>query len=639
MKRNNYFWILAFFLLIGLTLESFAQDKTSHLKNFVLASVSYHTEQELPGLESKYDIWHIDQANKKILVLLEKKRAEALMLAGLEITVEQEKTDLLHSLNFPLDGYKIVEEIYTELFALAAQYTDLVEVIDYGDSWEKVTPNGWQGYDLYAMIITNKNNPAPKPPIVIDGGIHAREMTPPEVVLEYAHYLLDNYNIEPDISWLIDYREIHIIPMLNPDGRKKAEQGLWWRKNTNNLDGCTDSTLWGVDLNRNFTFEWIGPGSSTDPSSQTFRGSAPASEPEISFYLDYVRTVIPDQRGPENWEMAPDSTIGIYLNCHSYGNVVLHPWGFTSSSPPNLDLITIAEKMGQLSGYGYQASLYPVNGVARDWGYGELGCPSYTVEMGEEFFQPYEDVPAIAEENIRMFFYLTKITDHPYLSIHGPEVNYLQLSEPEVEQGDTVNITALISDYTHGDEVVAAAELYLVPVGDTLFQTATASNGLIMQLSDSVASSVEEQFELNLVTSNDEAGKYYIFARGQDINGNWGPFTAQYLTIKSCSGISKNIPSILPETHSLIQNYPNPFNEQTTIDIALTSDFSIEKNVYISIYNIMGQLIEKRLLNQIKDNTFRFSWPNKTVDIFPGIYFVVIQSGDLRLMHKLVRID
>ena len=40
---------------------------------------------------------------------------------------------------------------------------------------------------------------------VSDGGIHAREMAPPEVVLEYAHYLLENYKIEPDIHFYLDY--------------------------------------------------------------------------------------------------------------------------------------------------------------------------------------------------------------------------------------------------------------------------------------------------------------------------------------------------------------------------------------------------------------------------------------------------
>lgn len=639
MKKICPLLVLVSPLFFRLSFDSFAQQNISHQQNFVLVTINYQLVEELSEIDSRYDIWYVDQANKKILVLLEREQMDDLKLAGFEIIVEEEKTDQLQALNFPLHGYKIVEEIYTEMFALATQYPELVEVIDYGDSWEKITPGGKVGYDLYTMIITNKNNPASKPPIVIDGGIHAREMAPPEVVLEYAHFLLENYNIDPDISWLIDYREIYLTPMLNPDGRKKAEQGLLWRKNTNNTDGCTDSLRWGVDLNRNFPFEWIGPGSSTSPSSESFRGRAPASEPEICFYIDYVRTVIPDQRGPENWDVAPDSTMGIYLNCHSYQNVVLHPWGFTSLLPPNPDLITIAEKMAQLSGYGYQASLYPVNGVARDWGYGELGCPSYTIEMGEEFFQPYEDIPEIAEENIRMFFYLTKIIDHPYLSIHGPDVIQLHISEPEVEQGDTVNVSALISDLNNGNKTVAAAELFMVLIGDTTFQTTKASNGLIMQLSDSMANSADEHFELNLETSLYETGKYYLFIRGQDINGNWGPFTAQYLTIKSCSGISKNIPLILPEKHFLIQNCPNPFNDQTTIDVSLNADFSIEKNISIFIYNIIGQLIEKRSIIPIKDNTFRFSWPGKREDIIPGIYFIVIQNGNTRLTHKLVRID
>lgn len=640
MKELSHYLLSLLIIFFCYVISSHAESNGLRQKDYVLVTIEYQTIAELLEFDSKYDIWHIDQINKKVLVLVEKKQVDSLKRAGLKIAVDQEKTNQLHSLSFPLDGYKIVEEIYTEMFALAAQYPDLVEVIDYGDSWEKVTPGGRAGYDLYTMIITNKNNPAPKPPIVIDGGIHAREMVPPEVVLMFAQYLLENYSINPDVSWIVDYRAIYLTPMLNPDGRKKAEQGISWRKNTNNTDGCTDSTSWGVDLNRNYPFKWgVGPGSSTDPSSQTFRGRAAASEPEIYFYIDYVRSVIPDQRGAEDWDIAPDSTVGIYLNCHSTGDVILHPWGFTSSPPPNLELITIAEKMAQLSGYRYQASLYAVNGVARDWGYGELGCSSYTIEMGDFFFQPYEDIPAIAEENIRMFKYLTKITDHPYLSIHGPDIIQLQLSEPEVEQGDTVKITALVSDFTNGNNVVAAAELYIVPIGDTTFQTAKASNGLIMQPCDSIVSSVEEQFEFNLVTTNYETGKYYLLIRGQDINGNWGPFTAQFLSIKSCSGISENVPSVLPEKHFLIQNYPNPFNDQTTIDVSLNSDFSDEKNVSIFIYNIIGQLIETRSITPIQDNKVRFSWPGTREDIIPGIYFVVIQIGDVRLTHKLVRID
>jgi len=640
MKICRYFWIIFSILYFSIFVQAFGQNQKSRLSEYVLLTMKYQSTTELSELDLKYDIWHVDQMNKNVLVLASKNQLDELKRLGLEFTLEKEKTDKLFAMTFPQEGYRIVEEIYADMCSLAMDYSDLVEVIDYGDSWEKVTSGGKEGYDLYAMTITNKNNPAPKPPIVIDGGIHAREMTPPEVVLEYAIFLLKNYNIDPDVSWMVDYREIHVIPMMNPDGRKKAEQGIWWRKNTNNTDGCTDSLRWGVDLNRNYPLKWgVGSGSSTNPCYDTFRGSAPASEPEIYFYLDYVRSVIPDQRGPNDFDAAPDNAMGIDLNCHSHGNVILHPWGFTSSPPPNLDLITIARKMGRLSGYGYRSSLYAVNGVARDWGYGELGCPSYTIEMGEEFFQPFEDVPEIVQENIRMFLYLTKLTDHPYLSIHGPDVVQLQVSEPAAEQGDTVRINAVVSDFDNGMEIASAAELFIVPIGDTTFQTAKVKSGLQMNLSDSIANSFEEQFEYYLETSNYDPGKYYIFCKGQDINSNWGPFTAQYLTINSPSRVVDINPSIVPDKPILIKNYPNPFNERTTIEISHHLNAFHTGKLNFCIYNITGQVIKEGSMTLAGKNSYTFSWPGKNDNVIPGIYFIRIQSGNSRSMHKLLLVN
>ena len=75
------------------------------------------------------------------------------------------------------------------------------------------------------------------------------------------------------------------MPLGNPDGRKQAEAGSYWRKNTDRDDGCDDGTAypdyqyWGVDLNRNFEFAWGGPGASTLPCYENYRGPAAASEP------------------------------------------------------------------------------------------------------------------------------------------------------------------------------------------------------------------------------------------------------------------------------------------------------------------------------------------------------------------------
>jgi hypothetical protein len=66
-------------------------------------------------------------------------------------------------------GYKSVEEIYAFLDQKVAQFPDLVEKIDIGDSWCKanpgscVLPSPWNGYDLFVLHITNRNIPGPKP--------------------------------------------------------------------------------------------------------------------------------------------------------------------------------------------------------------------------------------------------------------------------------------------------------------------------------------------------------------------------------------------------------------------------------------------------------------------------------------------
>lgn len=147
--------------------------------------------------------------------------------------------------------YRTVEETYSSLAALAAANSQLATWTDIGDSWEKVTPSGAAGYDMYALKLTNSAMPGPKPKFLLIAAIHAREYATAELATRFAEELVAKYNVDPDVTWLLDYFEIHIIPQVNPDGRKKAETGLLWRKNTDNNDGCNTSSSWGTDLNRN----------------------------------------------------------------------------------------------------------------------------------------------------------------------------------------------------------------------------------------------------------------------------------------------------------------------------------------------------------------------------------------------------
>ena len=128
--------------------------------------------------------------------------------------------------------------------------------MDAGDSWEKVTAGGLPGYDMKVLKLTNSAVPGPKPKLFITAAIHAREYTTAELVTRFAEYLVNNYGTNADATWILDHHEIHIMLHTNPDGRKQAETGLSWRKNTNqNYCGVT-STSRGADLNRNFAFQW-----------------------------------------------------------------------------------------------------------------------------------------------------------------------------------------------------------------------------------------------------------------------------------------------------------------------------------------------------------------------------------------------
>jgi hypothetical protein len=126
-------------------------------------------------------------------------------------------------------GYKTVEEIYAFLDQKVAQFPDLVEKVDIGDSWCKshpgacVQPSPWNGYDLFVLHITNRNIPGPKPVLWADGDIHAREIATPEVVMRMIDYLVNNYADNADVHWLVDHHDIWLMPVVNPDGHHIVE--------------------------------------------------------------------------------------------------------------------------------------------------------------------------------------------------------------------------------------------------------------------------------------------------------------------------------------------------------------------------------------------------------------------------------
>src|SRR5690606_11031332 len=263
-----------------------------------IARVYFDNEAELNFIVTYYDaLEYADHAAGYVLVLLQPGEAEGLRQAGLRVEVDEAATRTLQPPTVGraaqagtiagYDCYRTVEQTYADLAQLAADYPDLATWVDIGDSWEKATPGGAPGYDLHALVVTNKQVAGPKPVFFLLAAVHAREYATAELAARYAERLVTQYGVDPDVTWLLDHFAVHVVPHANPDGRKVAEAGHFHRKNTHPVPppagACAEPPAYimynhyGVDLNRNSSFAWGGPGSQSDPCEQAYRGEAPAS--------------------------------------------------------------------------------------------------------------------------------------------------------------------------------------------------------------------------------------------------------------------------------------------------------------------------------------------------------------------------
>src|SRR5438045_1886093 len=101
--------------------------------------------------------------------------------------------------------------------------------------------------------------------------------------------ILSKYGTDPVATYLLDNRRLYIVPGVSPDGTEINRVsfpggGGLHRKNMRDTNGDSPQTYSGdrVDLNLNFGFKWGNDnvGSSPTVGSETYRGSAPFSEPE-----------------------------------------------------------------------------------------------------------------------------------------------------------------------------------------------------------------------------------------------------------------------------------------------------------------------------------------------------------------------
>ena len=87
----------------------------------------------------------------------------------------------------------------------------------------------------------------------------------------------------------------------------------------------------------------------------------------------------------------------------------------------------------------------------------------------------------------------------------------------------------------------------------------------------------------------------------------------------------------LPTSLEVMQNFPNPFNPSTKIGFLIPTD----ENVSISIYNILGELIDIKSSYLSKGN-YVVDWFSKGS---AGVYFYTITYGNQSITKKMIQLD
>ena len=497
-----------------------------------------------------YDVLEYNNKTEKyFLAIVNDSAFEQLQKDGWKVSRDAEQTRLadISVQNF-YSGYRTIDELYQDLAAVTSAYPNITEIVDYGDAYCKslggiyLTPGGdtQKLYNLLAVKITNKKIHTDKPVFFLMAGIHAREITTPEVAMRMIDYLTQNYQDNADVRWIVDYQETWIVPSVNPEGHWIVELGnensfspYYQRKNANHDDGSTvwppgrtaySSSQYGVDLNRNHGYKWGLTGSSTSPSEMLFRGTTTNSEPEVFELQNLLTNLFPDQK--IEGQAAPTNTTGLLISMHSYSELVLWPWGYTSVNAPNYtSLKMIGDKFATYNHYTSESSssLYPTAGDTTDWTYGELGVPAFTFELGNQFMPSYSIIDSEQwPENKPALIYAAKIARMPYMLIKGPDTRDIVFSQAT---GDLIKVSAVIDDSNNGKAIVSSAELcigYPNWISNSVTYQMTPDDGDF----DSFVETVSVEIPFYEFNSDTEL----IFINGINTNGNAGPVTAAFST-------------------------------------------------------------------------------------------------------------
>mgnify|MGYP000197183987 FL=1 len=289
-----------------------------------------------------------------------------------------------------MGGYLKYSEMLAELDEMAATYPSLITV--------KAPISNFLTHQnrplYYVRISDNPTVDEGEPKVLYTAIHHAREPMALMETIFYMWYLLENYGTNDEVTYLVNNLQLYFVPCINPDGYVYNETtnpngGGMWRKNRRNNGGG----VYGVDLNRNYSYGWGTTGTSTTTSNDTYCGPSAFSEPETQAM---------------RWLVQNNHFITAF-NAHTYAEDILFPIGTTTAefAPHHNWFQDESNHQVQYNGYTAMKSsaLYPASGDSDDYMYKvDIGVGQkdtmfvHTPEVGTAFWQPSSEIiPTSAE--------------------------------------------------------------------------------------------------------------------------------------------------------------------------------------------------------------------------------------------------
>uniref|UniRef100_A0A8B9QDQ5 Peptidase M14 domain-containing protein n=1 Tax=Apteryx owenii TaxID=8824 RepID=A0A8B9QDQ5_APTOW len=302
---------------------------------------------------------------------------------------------------FDFASYHTIEEIYGWMEALAAAHPGLVTRLQIGQSYEK--------RPLYVLKFSTGG--AGRPAIWLDTGIHSREWITQATGVWTANKVGAS---DPAVTAILDSMDIFFEIVTNPDGfayTHSTVSNRLWRKTRSVNAG---SSCVGVDPNRNWDVGFGGPGSSSNPCSETYHGPYAHSESEVSAIADFILR---------------HGNVKAAVSIHSYSQMLMFPYGYKAAPAPDRRELNdlAAEAVRDLAAvYGTEYTygsiidtIYQAAGTTVDWAYDNGVKFSYTFELRDTgrygFLLPAgQIVPTARETWPALLDIMLHALEHPY---------------------------------------------------------------------------------------------------------------------------------------------------------------------------------------------------------------------------------